>query len=141
MNAPDPSPLDVGRQLQQRREELDLTQQQLAQRLSISARTVSAVERGLNQITKSKRSLWEEVLGLVSGTISRAYRDGSPVETAPARAGEPPGGGHVLDPDAERRRFAKQVAAELVADIESGLEEAIMQRLAEMEERQRRESG
>ena len=82
MTAPDPSPADVGRQLLERREDLDLTQQELAQRIGISARTVSAVERGVNQITKSRRGDWERALELKPGTISRAYRDGSRLEPA-----------------------------------------------------------
>lgn len=139
MTEPDASPIEVGRQLQQRREDLDLTQQALAQRLGIAPRTVSAAERGLNQITKSRRSDWETELGLMPGTISRAYRDGTPIEVASGPpAGSPPDR-PARDAETERRRFAKEVAAELAADLQSGLEEMIVRRLEE-EDRRRRES-
>ena len=125
MTAPDPSPTDVGRQLLERREDLDLTQQELAQRIGISARTVSAVERGVNQITKSRRGDWERALGLKPGTISRAYRDGSRLEPAEPYAHisdvriattRAPAEGEGEDPKIER-------AAELLAEAQALLEE------------------
>lgn len=82
MTESDPSPVAIGRQLAARREECDLTQQGLADRIGISARTVSAVERGINRITKGKRSDWEHALELAPGTIGRAYRDGPSVIVA-----------------------------------------------------------
>ncbi|MFJ2002145.1 helix-turn-helix domain-containing protein [Streptomyces chartreusis] len=76
------SPVPVGEQLAHRREELDLTQEALARRVGISAPTVSVTERGHTQIRVSKRANWEQALGLKAGTISRAYRDGTPIEVA-----------------------------------------------------------
>ena len=76
------APRVVGRQLLERRVQLDLTQQQLADRIGISARTVSAAERGSNQIIRSRRAAWERALRLKAGTIGRAYREGAPIEIA-----------------------------------------------------------
>ena len=77
------SPLVVGQQLARRRNDLDLTQDGLAKRIGVSARTVSAIERGMNSIQRGNRATWESALRLKAGTISRAYRDGSPVEPDP----------------------------------------------------------
>jgi transcriptional regulator with XRE-family HTH domain len=77
-----PDPASVGQQLARRREELDLTQEALARRIGISTPTVSVTERGHTQIRVSKRTGWENALGLKAGTISRAYRDGTPIEIA-----------------------------------------------------------
>lgn len=79
---PGASPADVGEQLARRRDALFLTQEDLAQRIGINARTVSAAERGANAITKGRRAAWEEALRLRPGTISRAYLDGTPIEAA-----------------------------------------------------------
>jgi transcriptional regulator with XRE-family HTH domain len=73
----------VGQQLARRREDLDLTQDDLAKRIGVSGRTISAIERGVNAIQRKNRSAWETALGLVPGTINRAYRDGTPVEVVP----------------------------------------------------------
>ncbi|MEU3253174.1 helix-turn-helix transcriptional regulator [Streptomyces sp. NPDC006997] len=80
------APTSVGQQLASRREDLDLTQEALARRVGISAPTVSVTERGHTQIRRSKRADWERALGLKTGTISRAYRDGTPIEVADAEA-------------------------------------------------------
>ena len=87
----------VGRQLARRREDLDFTQEGLAKRIGVAARTVSAVERGVNVIRLGKRPMWEEALRLRAGTISRAYRDGSAIEPTsttsepePSEPGETP---------------------------------------------------
>lgn len=85
MSTPGTSPAEVGRQLARRREDLDLTQEDLAQRIGVVAKTVSGVERGLSSISRSKRPAWEKALALRAGTISRAYRDGAPIEIAPAK--------------------------------------------------------
>lgn len=69
-------PARVGRQLAHRRDDLDLTQEELAQRIGITSFAVSAAERGRNAIRRSKRADWEDALGLPAGSISRAYRDG-----------------------------------------------------------------
>lgn len=78
-----PGPTSVGEQLARRREDLDLTQEALARRIGISAPTVSVTERGHTQIRVGKRPDWERALGLKAGTITRAYRDGTPIEVAP----------------------------------------------------------
>lgn len=85
MSTPGTSPAEVGQQLARRREDLDLTQEDLAQRIGVVAKTVSGVERGLSSISRSKRPAWEKALALRAGTISRAYRDGAPIEIAPAK--------------------------------------------------------
>lgn len=88
MAQPD-TPTSVGEQLASRRDELDLTQALLAQRIGITATTVSATERGRTEISRSKRGLWEKALHLRAGTIGKAYRTGSPIEagdTPPAAA-------------------------------------------------------
>ncbi|MFJ6073636.1 helix-turn-helix domain-containing protein [Streptomyces sp. NPDC093065] len=79
----------VGQQLAARRKQLDLTQQMAAERIGITSTTVSAVERGINEIQRSKRADWERGLDLASGTITRAYEAGTPVQAAPPPA-EPP---------------------------------------------------
>lgn len=81
------SPTAVGRQLARRRNDLDLTQDQLADRIGVRARTISAIERGNNSIQRSNRAIWEQALGLKPGTISRAYNEGIPIEPADADAG------------------------------------------------------
>jgi transcriptional regulator with XRE-family HTH domain len=85
---PDP-PAPVGQQLRARREELDLTQGALAKRIGIDASTVSVTERDRTEIQRSRRVAWERALGLVAGTISRSYKDGTPLEPAETTA-EPP---------------------------------------------------
>lgn len=85
---PEP-PIPVGQQLRQRREELDLTQEALAQRIGITAATVSVTERGQTEIRRSKRPAWERALQLKAGTISRAYKNGTPLEPADSPT-EPP---------------------------------------------------
>lgn len=85
---PDP-PTSVGQQLRARREDLDLTQGALAKRIGIDASTVSVTERDRTEIQRSKRPAWERALQLAPGSISRAYRDGTPIESAEATA-EPP---------------------------------------------------
>jgi transcriptional regulator with XRE-family HTH domain len=84
-----PSPTSVGQQLARCREELDLTQEALARRIGIATPTVSVTERGHTEIRLSKRPAWEKALGLKAGTISRAYRDGTPIELADITT-EPP---------------------------------------------------
>lgn len=80
MSPPSEPPTSVGRQLAARREELDLTQETLARRIGIATPTVSVTERGHTRIRRGKRADWERALGLKAGTISRAYRDGTPIE-------------------------------------------------------------
>lgn len=77
------SPPPVGQQLARRRDELDLTQDALARLIGITAPTVSVTERGHTEISRSKRAAWERALQLKPGTISTAYRDGTPLEPAP----------------------------------------------------------
>ncbi|GHI91686.1 helix-turn-helix domain-containing protein [Streptomyces olivaceus] len=86
----------VGQQLARRRKQLDLTQQMAAERIGITSTTVSAVERGLNEIQRSKRADWERGLDLAAGSITRSYEDGAPLQpAAPARATPAPSS----DPD------------------------------------------
>lgn len=80
----------VGQQLAKRREALDLTQDMLARRIGITSATVSVTERGHTQIRVSKRPDWEKALHLRSGTISRAYRDGTALEPLPESEPEQP---------------------------------------------------
>lgn len=70
----------VGQQLAARRDQLDLTQEALARRIGITATTVSNTERGRTEITRSKRSKWEQALRLKPGTIAAAYRGNVPLE-------------------------------------------------------------
>lgn len=78
------APTPVGQQLAKRREELDLTQEALARLIGVTAPTVSVTERGHTEIRRSKRPAWERALQLKPGTISKAYRDDTPIEAAPA---------------------------------------------------------
>lgn len=72
---------EVGRQLRQRREDLGLTQQDVAKALGITTRTIQLAEHGRTTIRLGKREAWEQILYLQRGAISRAYRDGAPLET------------------------------------------------------------
>lgn len=83
------TPTHVGQQLARRRDELDLTQEELARRIGISTPTVSVTERGHTAISKGNRAKWERALNLKPGTISRAYRDGTDLEIAEVQA-QPP---------------------------------------------------
>lgn len=78
--SPDDIPSQVGQQLAKRRDELDLTQDALARRIGVTVTSVSAAERGRSTIIRSKRATWEQALGLKAGTLTRAYRDGTPIE-------------------------------------------------------------
>ena len=80
MTSPPEPPNSVGHQLAKRREELDLTQGTLAGRVGVTVTAISNAERGRATISRGKRPLWEKALHLKAGTISRAYRDGSPIE-------------------------------------------------------------
>lgn len=90
MSQDSPSAPTVGQQLARRREQLDLTQDALARLIGITAPTVSVTERGHTEISRGKRPAWERALQLKPGTISQAYRDGTPIEVAPATPSEPP---------------------------------------------------
>ena len=84
MTASDDDPTRVGKQLARRREDLDLTQEAVSRQVGITVTSVSAAERGRATISRSKRPLWEQALQLSTGTITRAYRDGSDLEPLPA---------------------------------------------------------
>jgi transcriptional regulator with XRE-family HTH domain len=87
---PDTPTPPVGQQLADRREELDLTQQALAQRIDMTSTTVSATERGRTEISRSNRAAWEQALRLAPGTISRAYKEGTRLQPlAPPTPQEP----------------------------------------------------
>lgn len=127
MSAPGTSPAAVGQQLARQRENLDLTQEDLGQRVGIAARTVSAVERGLNSISRSKRTAWEQALGLKSGTISRAYRDGTSLEPAESELGPEPDDDdlspferRILREMAEQRAILEEIRAEREAEQGGG---------------------
>jgi transcriptional regulator with XRE-family HTH domain len=79
----------VGQQLAKRREKLDMTQDALARLIGVTPPTVSVTERGHTEIRRSKRPAWERALQLRPGTISQAYRDGTPIEPAPTSTQEP----------------------------------------------------
>ena len=120
MNAPGTSPGAVGQQLARQREAMDLTQEDLGQRVGIAARTVSAIERGLNSISRSKRPAWEQALGLKLGTISRAYRDGAPIEQVEAEPASAVTADLPDDPDerlAELVRRQVELSAEISAAV------------------------
>lgn len=74
----------IGQQLAARRRQLDLTQQMAADRIGITSTTVSAVERGINEIQRSRRADWERGLDLAPGSITRAYEAGTPLQVAGA---------------------------------------------------------
>ncbi|MCW5252248.1 helix-turn-helix transcriptional regulator [Streptomyces sp. SHP 1-2] len=86
----------VGQQLAARRKQLDYTQQMAADRIGITPTTVSAVERGLNEIQRSKRADWERGLDLIAGTITRAYETGAPLQAAEPLPQDAP---QLTDPD------------------------------------------
>lgn len=80
MSPPDAPHQRVGQQLAARRDQLDLTQDALGRRIGVTSTSVSNAERGRNEITRSKRSKWEQGLRLKPGTLGRAYRNGTPLE-------------------------------------------------------------
>lgn len=84
------TPTRVGEQLRDRRKRLDLTQGALARRIGIDASTVSVTERGQTQIQRGKRTAWEQALELQSGTITRAYTDGTDLEPVTPTSLAPP---------------------------------------------------
>jgi len=89
MTSPENPPTSVGQQLKARREALDLTQPALAARVGVGPSTISLTERDRTEIQRGKRPLWERALRLQPGTISRAYKDGSPIEPADATTETP----------------------------------------------------
>lgn len=119
MNLDAASPAPVGQQLADRRNDLDLTQEALAQQVGVSARTISAVERGVNEIQRRNRPAFEKALRLKAGTISRAYMTGGMVEPLDARAepdDEEIGPAHAMIDEIERnpklqRRLRKILSA------------------------------
>lgn len=84
------APPPVGRQLAERRQELNLTQPALAELIDITPTSVSAAENGRSSIQRGKRSAWERALQLRSGTISRAYNRGTLIEPLEDAAEAPP---------------------------------------------------
>jgi transcriptional regulator with XRE-family HTH domain len=133
MNAPDTSPSAVGRQLARRREDLDVTQEELAQRIGIAARTVSAIETGLNRISRGKRAAWEAALELKAGTISRAYRDGTPIQ---AEGGELAGSQDGMPGDESQESPAGQMSTTEKLQRSSALLDEIEARLRDTDERE-----
>lgn len=86
---PDDGPTRVGQHLAARRNELDLTQGEVARRVGVTVTSVSAAERGKSTIMRGKRRSWEQALRLKAGTLNRAYNDGTDLEPADAPT-EPP---------------------------------------------------
>ncbi|MFD3483818.1 helix-turn-helix transcriptional regulator [Streptomyces sp. NPDC058665] len=76
------TPMPVGEQLKARREALDLTQGGLASLVGVTVTSISSAENSRSTISRGKRALWERALQLKTGTISAAYRDGTPLEPA-----------------------------------------------------------
>lgn len=111
MAHPADTPTLVGQQLAARRDELDLTQQALAGLIGVTPTTVSATERGKTTISRSKRPRWEAALRLRAGTLARAYRDSTPLETLdpPNEPPEPGPYADMTDPH-ERALWAIPVA-------------------------------
>jgi DNA-binding XRE family transcriptional regulator len=120
----------VGQQLARRREDLDLTQDDLAKRIGVSGRTVSAIERGVNAIQRKNRSAWETALGLAPGTINRAYRDGTAVEVALAPPTEEPR----VTPNDEvvAALEARVTRMEVALDVERRAREELERRMVEL---------
>ncbi|HEY5832426.1 helix-turn-helix domain-containing protein [Streptomyces sp.] len=79
MSEPSATP-PVGRQLAERRDELNLSQVALAELIGVTSTSVSAAENGRSSIQRGKRSAWERALALKPGTISRAYARGTLLE-------------------------------------------------------------
>lgn len=89
MDTDDESNARVGEQLAARRDQLGMTQAELAERVDVNARSVGSIERGQHAIRRSRRQRWEDALYLQHGTISHAYRTGSDLEMLD----EPPSAG------------------------------------------------
>ncbi|GAA4513210.1 hypothetical protein GCM10023191_079970 [Actinoallomurus oryzae] len=124
------SPAVVGRQLARRREDLDYTQDDLANRIGVSGRTVSAIERGVNSIQRKNRPAWETALGLASGTINRAYRDGTPIEVRERPATEP----RTAAPhdDVVATLLARVARLETAVDVERRAREELERRMIDL---------
>lgn len=77
----------VGEWIARRRGELGWTQQQLADEVGASLRTVGNVERGDTAVAMRSRPAWERALGWPGGALTAAYRrgvePGKVVELAP----------------------------------------------------------
>lgn len=71
----------VGRWLRQRRDELKLSRDQLAQMLELDPSSITNAEGG-KRVPRFKSS-WEDGLRLVRGSLTRAYLDGTPLEPLP----------------------------------------------------------
>lgn len=106
----------VGRQLADRRKALDLTQQMAAKRIDITSTTVSAVERGLNEIQLGRRADWERGLGLAPGSITRAYENGVPLELVDSPGSDGPPYPGLADAD-ERRIWEIDIPEKYRRDI------------------------
>lgn len=72
------------------------------------------------------------VVGVTPEQLVAVGREDAAEELRSLR-GRPPASAAADDPASERRRIAQQVAEEMAADIQSGLEEAIMQALEQAE--------
>ena len=82
----------VGTQLKIARANLGLTIPQAAASAGISPRTLSGAESGTSEISDTKRPGVEQALMLRAGSLTLAYRDGTPLvtaEPAPVALGEP----------------------------------------------------
>src|SRR5512142_78237 len=93
--------------LRQLRAEADLTQEELAEAASLSPRSVSDLERGINRTArKDTAELLAEALGLAGRTRERfvaAARGRGPAEAVlAAREGSLPGAGQMVAPGMRR---------------------------------------
>lgn len=125
----------VGKQLRRLRDRRPgLTQVKLGVLVGIRDKTVSAIETGRNTIQSGRRSLWEEVFGLVPGTITAAYETGSPLELLP----EPATAAEADLPDLLSTRVAKLTEKSTASDDRLDRLTARMERVEEHLDEERR---
>lgn len=66
----------VGRWIMTRRSEKGLSQEQLAEQVQASMRTMTNVENGYSAVSQMSRARWERALGWPIGSLTLAYRYG-----------------------------------------------------------------
>jgi len=118
MTQEDNAKIQVGQALRARRLDLGLSQEELARTAKTSERSIGSAERGESAIQLRKRAAWEEALQLRRGTISRAYRTGSDLETIDEPATGGPESWHRIEWDlyseAQREGLEEDQARERV---------------------------
>jgi transcriptional regulator with XRE-family HTH domain len=90
----------AGRYVEARRGELNLTQQQLAERARVDTKTIYNLESGTRWPQPKTRDRIERALGLYSGDLQRIAEGGEPVDYEP-----PPTGRELLSDSMRSRRF------------------------------------